>query len=111
MNDPSPPPGVPAWLAPTEKLWRGGAPNERLKVRPPVVPAEEETWRGEEGALRDEKLSALSGQWRKRSFNYNNLEEWIFFPLTVFEAEKNTVQVHQLMGHSLKTKDSHLENF
>ena len=65
-----------------------------------------ELGRGEEGALRDEKLSAVrsTGQWRERNSNYNNLGEWISFLLTAFEAEKNTVQVHQLVGRSLKTK-------
>ena len=97
----SPLPGVPAWLAPTEKLCSGAAPNDRLRDRPPPL-----LGRGEEGALRDEKLSAVrsTGQWRERNSNYNNLGEWISFLLTAFAAEKNTVQVHQLVGRSLKTK-------
>ena len=58
-------PGVPALLAPTEKLCIGAAPKDRLRARPEP---EEEDWRywklaevfsGEEGTLRDGRGSVM----------------------------------------------------
>ena len=113
-------PGVPALLAPTEKLCIGAAPKDRLRARP--EPELDWYWKlaevfsGEEGTLRGGRGSVMRVNiisimdWRSRQLSYN-LAEWIFFPLMEFEAEKNTVQAQvQATGLSLQTKTFSSDN-